>query len=114
MRKLNDIIAIFSPRKALQRETFKRYYEAAAGGRVAKSFKHATPQGPNLDFGAHRWTLLSRSRYLYKNNLRIQRAVDVIADNVIGEGIRPAPEGTKAQVKKIIKLWKSWAGEPLS
>ena len=113
MVRLNDIIAYFSPRKALRRETYKRYYEAAAGGRTAKSFKHATPTGPNMDFGANRSTLLSRSRYLYKNNQRIQRAVNVIADNVVGGGIQPAPEGTKPQVKKIMKLWKAWAGEPV-
>jgi len=110
--KLNLVdrsIAYFSPKAALSRFNARRSYEAATMGRRGKSFKGANSAGPNLEISQGFITLRNRSRHFVRNNGWAKRAINAIANNTVGEGIRPAPVGTKSQVKKIKAIWKDWA-----
>jgi lambda family phage portal protein len=114
MKKGNLIdraIAVFSPDAGLNRMRFRerlRHYESAAFGRRTKMFNKATSTGSNIEVGRALVTLRNRSRDLVRNNSWASRAITVISNNVIGEGIRPAPQGKKNQVSKAKELWKSW------
>jgi len=100
-------------RRASNRARFdavsKRAYEAATYGRRGKSFKNANSTGPNLEIAQALTTLRNRSRHFVRNNGWAKRALTCICDNVVGSGIRPAPSGTKNQVKKVKSLWAEWA-----
>ena len=106
---VDNTIAFFSPRTGLRRLNARRSYEAASSGRRASSFKNAGYAGPNIEVSQAFVKLRNRSRHFVRNNGWAKRAIDAITDNTIGQGIRPAPAGTKNQVKKIKALWRSWA-----
>ncbi|MDR2004177.1 MAG: phage portal protein [Prevotella sp.] len=120
LNKLNiydKVLGYFSPKAGLSRLglrsaynlAVKRSYEAATKGRRGKSFKGADDRGPNITLAIALTTLRQRSRHLINNNGWAKRAQGVICANVIGEGIRPAPVGTRNQVKRIKTFWKEWA-----
>ena len=106
---LDRAIAFVFPKEGLKRMAYRRSYEAASSGRRAKSLKNAGYAGPNIEVGQALVTLRNRSRHFVRNSGWAKRAIDAICDNTIGQGIRPAPSGTKNQVKKIKSIWKSWA-----
>lgn len=106
---LDNSIAFFSPKAGMRRLSFRRSYEAASNGRRAKSFKNAHSAGPNMEIGPAIVNLRNRSRHFVRNNGWAKRAQGVVCANVVGEGIRPAPTGTKNQVKSIKKIWRAWA-----
>lgn len=106
---LDNIIGYINPKAGIRRVAARRSYEAASHGRRAGSFKGARSTGANLEIGTALVTLRNRSRHFVRNNGWAKRAIDAIVDNTVGEGIRPAPIGTRNQVKKIKKLWSTWA-----
>jgi lambda family phage portal protein len=108
MNALDKAISFISPRWGYERRKY-RHYEAAAFGRRTKSFDKARSTGPNLEISSALVTLRNRSRFFVRNNGWAKRAIEAITNNTVGEGIRPAPVGTKNQVKKVKKLWKDWA-----
>ena len=112
MNLIDIAISYFSPRAAFERILFRnkvRSYEAASSGRRAKSFDKAQSTGPNIEVGTALHRLRDRSRWFVRNNGWATRALNVLTDNTVGEGIRPAPQGTRNQVKKAKQLWKQWA-----
>lgn len=120
LNKLNivdKVVGYISPSSGLRRmglrlsynAAIKRSFEAATKGRRGKSFKAADNNGPNVTVGMALSTLRARSRHLINNNGWAKRAQGVICSNVIGEGIRPAPAGTKNQAKRLKSFWKEWA-----
>jgi len=106
---LDKVVGYISPKSGLARINARRSYEAASFGRRAKAFKNASSTGPNLEIAQSFQTLRNRSRHFVRNNGWAKRALGVITDNTVGQGIRPAPVGTRNQIKKIKSLWHSWA-----
>ena len=108
MNTLDKIISYFNPLAGIRRMKF-RSYDAASFGRRTKSFDKARSSGPNLEISQALITLRNRSRLFTRNNGWAKRAIQAIANNTVGEGIRPAPVGKKNQVKFIKTIWKQWA-----
>ena len=112
MNFLDTVISYVNPKEGLRRAVKReqvRSYEAASHGRRTKMFDHSTATGPNLEISTALSTLRNRSRGMTRNNPWAKRAISAIVGNVVGEGIRPAPMGTRNQVKKAKTLWKNWA-----
>ncbi len=106
---IDRAIGMFNPKWGLSRLAYRRSYEAASYGRRSKSLSGASSTGPNLEITQSFQTLRNRSRHLVRNNGWQKRALGVVADNTIGIGIRPAPVGTRNQIKKIKQIWANWA-----
>lgn len=108
---IDKAVSYFNPKAGIERARYRdrlRHYESASHGRRTRKFDKATSTGPNIEVGRALATLRNRSRDLTRNNSWASRALTVIANNVVGEGIRPAPQGKKAQVTKAKELWKLW------
>lgn len=84
----------------------KRHYEAAGHGRRTEKW-HRRSAGPTSDTNQGIRTLRGFSRDLVRNNPHAQRAINVIATNVVGSGITPAFKGPRAKFMK--KTWADWA-----
>lgn len=112
---IDNIVGVFSPKAAYQREQYRRAmdkvrkYDAAALGRRTDSW-HATGTDANQEIRAALSRLVDRSRELGRNNPYAVKAIKVIANNTVGTGIRATPlvEGKQA-LKRLKKEWKDWA-----
>lgn len=102
-------LAFFSPKEGLRRLSQRRSYEAAMMGRRNKSMRGTGQAGPNLEISNALTVLRDRSRHFVRNNGWAKRAITAITNNTIGEGIRPAPTGSRPQIKKAKSIWKAWA-----
>lgn len=109
MNIIDSTIGFFSPKHGIRRVHARRSYEAAQNGRRNSSFKNAGYAGPNVEIGQSFVALRNRSRSFVRNNGWAKRAITVICDHTIGEGIRPAPMGEKNKIKNIKQVWKKWA-----
>lgn len=112
---ITDVIAVFSPKRAFQRERFTaatshmRAYEAAARTRRTAGWKTTSASATEETRGSLE-TLRNRSRDLFRNNPYAKKAIEGLADNLIGTGIRPSPvDAGKQAAKRIKKMWSSWA-----
>jgi len=112
MKFIDKTIEWISPewglKRAIARERF-RSFDAATLGRRGKSMEQSRNTGPNLEISQALTILRSRSRGFVRNNGWAKRAIQAISNNTVGEGIRPAPIGTKNQVRKVKTIWKAWA-----
>lgn len=118
--KLNNferLISIVSPKTALQRAQYRmamdlmseRGYDAAALGRRANSWG-ASASSANKETERDLARMRFRSRDLVRNNPYAKRAIQAMATNVVGTGIRPTPKGLDDASQKAIKeLWDGWA-----
>jgi lambda family phage portal protein len=82
-----------------------RRYDAAGHGRRFNDWKGGTVSA-NRETEASLQRLIGRSRSLDQNNPYAKRAVERIADNVVGIGIRPT---FSKSVAKVRKAWEIWA-----
>lgn len=122
MNVLDSIISFFSPSWGLRREVARqtlsraqeRAYEAAAYGRRTSNW-WASGSSATTEAGAAIKRLRDRSREMVRNNQWANKAVSVIANNVVGTGIRPAVSiandnaRTKKLAKRIKAEWNKWA-----
>ena len=81
-----------------------RRYDAAGHGRRFKDMPVGTVSA-NRETEVSLMRLIARSRQLDQNNPYAKRAVERIADNVVGIGIRPT---FGRSVVKLQKAWKAW------
>ena len=90
-------------------QVMQRHYQAAAGGRRTSGWKRFSSDadqanGPNLA------ALREVSRDLRRNNGWARRGVQVIANNTVGWGIHPKPDGASRQAaKRSMEIWHQWA-----
>lgn len=119
MNFLDRTIAFFDPKTALRRvrsrhalnvyDEHTRKYDAASRGRRTKGWR-ATGGSANTETLAALTTLRNRSRELVRNNPYAKRAIQVIQNNTVGGGIRPAPDASdKAADEELTKRWTDWA-----
>lgn len=116
---IDKFIAAINPQAQLKRERAKaqlsilkeevRKYEGASRGRRTNGWT-TTNQSINVEnyFGLE--VLRSRSRDLVRNNPWARNAVEIIATNTIGTGIRPAIRGKDApRYDRLKSAWQKWA-----
>ncbi len=114
---VTDLLAVISPKAAFRRQRYSsamglvRKYEAASHTRRTAGWKTTSASAVEETRGALN-TLRNRSRDLYRNNPYAKRAIEGLADNLVGTGLRPSPtDAGKAADKKIKKLWAAWANK---
>lgn len=113
MNIIDRIIGFFSPALGLKRAQNRialdkvRRYEAAAMGRRTENWR-TLPTSANQETEYALTTLRNRSRDLDRNNPYAARAFNVIANNVVGAGIKPAPENGSDDIKTA---WKTYASK---
>jgi lambda family phage portal protein len=117
MNLLDQIIEYVNPsagmKRAAQRAAINtlRGYDAGSHSRRTQNWR-ATGADANKELEASLPTLRNRSRDQVRNNVYARRTVQGISTNVVGKGIIPTPEFvTRAAEKRIMKLWKRWAGK---
>jgi lambda family phage portal protein len=115
MSIIDNLIGAISPKMAFRRAQYRiatermRKFEAAAKTKRTEGWEARSNSANNEMRSAHT-ILRDRSRDLVRNNPYAKRAVQGLAANIIGTGIRPAPiETTKPSAKRIKKLWRDWA-----
>lgn len=114
MNWLDSAIGYVSPRAGARRmaarmafdfaNASQRRYDAAGHGRRVADWKVGT-NSANRELEMSLQRLIARSRDLDRNNPYAKRAVERIADNVIGTGIRPTFDKDNAKLKKAWKIW---------
>lgn len=117
MNFLDKAIAYINPaagvKRAAQRAAIEniRSFEAASKSRRTENWR-ATGADANAELTASLSVLRNRSREQVRNNVYARRTVQAITTNTIGTGIRPTPmEVSRTGEKRIMTLWKSWAGK---
>lgn len=96
----------FAARAAV--EAFRSYDAAGRGSRL--STWTDSKGSANAESQVSLVTLRARARDLARNNPYSKRAIEVIANNTIGTGIRPSHQGlTSTQVKRLKAVWSEWA-----
>lgn len=85
-----------------------RRYEGGDKGRRTNSFP-MDRMSPNKDIAMDADMLRERSRYLYKNTVPAKKAINGIANGVVGTGITPTFKSTDNKaVEKLKRIWKLW------
>jgi lambda family phage portal protein len=116
MNALDKVIGYFNP-NALERRLRARYavealstrrYDAATKGRRTSGWNRANTSA-NTEISRALVQLRDTSRDMTRNNVWARRAIRVISNNVVGSGIVPSPQGSKALNKKLMQIWKEWA-----
>lgn len=114
------MIGFFSPRALLRRQKAKIYnsylsrkYEAADGGRRTDGWV-TTGGTANAEIAGSKVRARDRSRDLVRNNPYAARGIQVIANNVIGRGIKTQIKlDTRASIstkeKRVNAIWRAWA-----
>lgn len=98
-------------RKALEREIARRglsEFEAAKETRRTSGW-WASNSGPNSDLRQAWYWLVKRHQDLVDNDAYASRAVGVIVNNWIGDGIMSTPQGA---TRRYNQAWKRWADSP--
>ncbi|MFN9622617.1 MAG: phage portal protein [Cyanobacteriota bacterium] len=85
-------------------------FEAAKDSRRTSGW-YASAGGPNVDVRSAWSWLVKRHQDLVDNDGYAKKAVGVIVNNWIGDGIMSTPTNT---AKRYTKLWQSWCDEPMS
>lgn len=118
---IDRVVNAISPERGLKRAQARalnemlrdnlRRYDGAGFGRRTAGWR-ATGGSANMETRMDLVTLRYRSRDLVRNNPYAKRAIQAIATNTIGLGIRatPTPNGAnKRAVKAMLAAWKLWA-----
>lgn len=111
MNIIDKILYTVAPGTALKREISRaridamRSYEAATKGRRTDNW-HSNNSSATVEVGNAIHLLRNRSRQLVRDNSYAKRAIDVIKNNVVGDGITATP---KKESKRHVELWEEWA-----
>jgi lambda family phage portal protein len=121
MKFIDNLIAGFAPRFALariqSRMAIKAFYESAQTGRLHKKRTDVRDaDGVNQNAIV---TNRTQARHLEENHDLAKGALDVLVDNVIGQGLRPEPmvktiDGDLSTETNaaILELWRDWIKRP--
>ena len=81
-----------------------RKYEGAARGKRTIGFP-VNNLSPNLDIGRDAELLRQRSNYLYQNHIYDKKAINGIANGIVGTGIQPTITTDSLRAEMAIKLF---------
>lgn len=113
MNWLDRMVGFVAPQRAAKRARARMQIEAMSQGRRSYQAASLGRRGTNWIAGSGSADsenlsvlpiLRYRSRELVRNNPYAARAIDILAGNIVGTGIRAEPEND-AQ----LELWESWA-----
>ena len=103
---LDKIIDFVSPSTGLKRAQLReRKYEAADRGRRNSGW-NAGSTSANAETVGSLQTIADRSREQYRNNAHTKKAIRVIANNVVGAGIRLSVKSKNKD--KFLAAWDEW------
>jgi len=126
MNLIDRAIEVFSPQKAFRREMFRKALKhRGESGRYAAAKTHRligdwspVNQGVNAMIGAAAPTVRARVRQLVRDFPYFARAVNILADYVVGDGIMfqsriETPDGkiNKKASQEVEDVFKFWADE---
>jgi len=111
-------ISTLSPKWAADRQRYRlvnayleqqeRRYNAAASGRRTDGWQaYGTSANSELTNALHK--LRDRSRDLVRNNPYAKRAMEIVANNTVGTGIRPKVVAEGRSLRRVTEAWKAWA-----
>lgn len=118
---LDRTIEFISPKRGLKRKRakifnayLKRKYEGADAGRRTAGWS-TNNQSANAEISTGLPRVRNRARDLVRNNPYAARGVQVIANNVVGRGIKTQikidnKSTRSSKEKRINNVWKTWAG----
>ena len=115
MNAIDKFISNVSPSWYLKREEAKfkmrkiREYEGASKSRRTDGW-HTSSASASVEVGNAVHLLRDRSRQLVRDNPYAKRAIDVIKNNVVGDGITATP---KKESKRHVDVWEEWALTPM-
>lgn len=115
---IDRAVSVFAPGAASNRlrnrqafNELARKYDGAARGRNTSSWR-TTNTSADAETHLAGSLLRDRHRDLVRNNAHAAKAVSVLANNIIGEGITPRPDtGSDALDTKIKALFDEWVDE---
>lgn len=114
------LIGFFSPNALFERKRAKlknsfmaRKYEGADAGRRTKGWNTGGGSA-NSEIAGSKLSVRNRSRDLVRNNPYAARGIQVIANNVVGRGIKTQIKlDTRSKVsskeKRLNDIWRAWA-----
>ena len=110
---LDRSIGFISPKAHLYNAFLTRKYEGADAGRRTKGWNTRVTSA-NAEVSTASTTLRARSRDLVRNNPYAAHGMEVIANNVVGKGIKTQIKvDTRATVsnreKALNNIWRTWA-----
>jgi len=124
---LDNVIMVFAPAAGARRlanrqrgEAMNRKYEGASRGSRTGSFP-LNNLSANKDIGMDATLLRQRARYMYQNTNTAKRAINSLANGIVGTGIVPSfkigydkgSEGVQMPSVNLMKdFWRAW-GEKL-
>lgn len=123
MNFIDKIVSFISPKSGAERARSRmlediyadnaRKYDAAGYGKRNQNWK-ASSTSQNAEAWEANSTLRNRHRDMVRNNPYARKAVNTIANNVVGSGIKPSikVEGSRA-MKSTKKIWADWADKTL-
>lgn len=115
MSIIDRIIEFVNPAAAFKRARFRyateqlRKFEAASRGTRRTANWDARSSSANEEINLALPTLRNRMRDLVRNNPYAKRAIQGLATNIVGTGIRPSISGNKKSEKRLKEVWKLWA-----
>lgn len=90
----------------------ERKFDSAGGGR--RNNWKATSTSANAEIGQASRALRDRHRDMARNNPYVRKAIEVIAANVVGTGIKPSIQDTRTRALRSTKAsWRAWADTTL-
>jgi lambda family phage portal protein len=111
---LDRTIAFFSPQAGFKRAKMRagieaiRAYDGASRGRRTEDWK-ARGTSANAETKGALHTLRDRAREQDRNNAYAKKAINVIANNSIGAGIRISLKAKEIQKGNVLTHWNHWA-----
>jgi lambda family phage portal protein len=111
---IDQIISFVSPEAGLKRARNRaamnavRSFDAASRGRRTSGWV-ANGTSANAETRPALHTLRDRAREQIRNNSYAKKAVNVIANNVVGAGIRLSINDKQPERETVLQLWRNWA-----
>lgn len=115
MSIFDKAIEYISPRTALHREAHRKSLELMRGYEAGGYSKRLNKIDRRVSAPSEETLSLERvrgfSRNLQRNNGDVHKALEVLVNNIVGDGIRPAIYSSRKDntAKTTKELWKQWA-----
>lgn len=114
MNVVDRIVSFFSPQRGFKRAKYRqaiRLYDGAQVGRRANSWR-GLGSSANVEISQGMKPLRNRARELVRNTPHAPRLLDILINNIIGEGITPQPNtGNDKLDDKVSMLWEDWQSD---